>query len=272
VTTGLTTVMMAAAPAVASPRPPGAQELVGTIHLVPGACHHGRPSGSYLAVTFGTRAVRNSSSPCGKGTFTLLQPDGAGVVSGRYSSAARSVFDGDALGLATSSASYAGPPRLYLVAGKVNADVRSVVASYRGGAYPIGAERATGRYDAHSKRISLQWFSGESFTAASAATEVHLEGTFQGAVKSVAKGTTVNLGTASFAAGRPVRLVDAASTNQRGQVTSRHHGRRAHHRAARLAGAKSTTGGNPTVFLIAELVVVANILAFAGLSRKRGRK
>ncbi|MBV9871402.1 MAG: hypothetical protein JO214_12360 [Frankiaceae bacterium] len=263
---------VAAGPASASPRPPSAQELVGAIHLVPGSCHHGRVAGSYLAVTFGTKAIRNSSSSCQHGAVTLLRPSGSGLASGRYSTAARSVFDGGALSLATSSASYLGSPRLYLVGGEVNADVRSVVASYQAGTYPVGAERATGHYNARTRRISLEWFSGQSFTRASAGTQFHLAGTFQGSVRPVPKGTTVNLGTASFAAGRPVAVTNAAAGRSANRPAGRTHTRRTHLHSLRLAGNKTESSGSPKLFLLAELVLVANILAFVGLSRKRGRK
>jgi hypothetical protein len=261
------------AEAAAAAGPPAVRELLGTLRLAPGACHHGQPSGSYLAVTFGTKAIRNSSSSCDSGAYTLLTPSGR-VQTHRYATAADGVFDRQPLRLATSRSSYAAAPRLYLVGDRVEADLRSVVASYANGTWPIGAERATGRYDASTHQLSLQWFSGQSFTSASAATSIHLEGTFDGTSRSLARGTTVNLGTASFDAGSTTSVVHAAAGRSGGRpAAARHPRHRGHRHRVRLSAASGATStGSPRTFLIAELVVVANLLAFLGLSRKRGRK
>ena len=252
--------------------PPAVRELSGTFHLVPGACHQGRPSGSYLAVTFGTRAIKNTSSRCDSGAVTLLRP-GAGVITGQYSTAAQGTFDGRHLGLLTSHSSQFAAPRIYLVGNQIVSDLRSAEAAYDGGQWSVGAERATGHYLAATHQLSLQWFSGQSFTPSSAGTEVHLAGTFTGTIRRVPQGTTVDLGTASFAAGASTPVVEnAAQTTSHRRNAARHsHGR--HARRARLAArATSTTTGSPKAFLLAEALVLANLVAFAGLSRRRGRK
>jgi hypothetical protein len=258
---------------VATAGPPSVQQFAGTLHLSPGRCHHGKPSGSYLAVTFGTRAIKNSSSTCADGAVTLLAPRSAGLLTTQYSSIASSVFDHRTLSLGTSSQNYFGPPRLYLVGGRVQADVRSVVVGYDGGQWSVGAEQANGHYDAPSHAMTLQWFSGESFVPASAATEVHLAGRFDGSVKQLSQGTTVQLGTASFGAGPASTSTEnvATSASRHGSATAApqlHHG----HDGAVRAAKDSTTTGSPKTFLIAEVLVLMNLVSFVVVAIRRGRR
>lgn len=269
--TGLAFVATGAATA-ATTTPPAVRELRGTVHVVPGTCHHGRPSGSYLAVTFGTRAIKNTSSRCVGGAVTLLRP-GSGVVSGRYTPAAWGTFDHRSLGLRTARSSQLAAPRIYLVGSQVVSDLRSADADYDGGQWSVGAERATGHYDATSHHLSLQWFSGQSFTPSSAGTEVHLAGTFTGTIRRVPEGTTIDLGTASFAAGASTAVVEtAAHTTTHHQGSVRHGDRRGGKKARLAARTRSTTTGSPKAFLLAEALVLANLVAFVGLSRRRERK
>lgn len=258
---------------VAAAGPPPVQQFEGALHLAPGKCQHGKPTGSYLAITFGTRAIKNSSSSCAGGAVTLLSPSTAGLLTTQYSSMASSVFDRRALSLATSSRSYFGPPRLYLVGREIQADVRSVVVGYNGGQWSVGAEQATGHYNAGSHAMTLQWFSGESFVPTSAATEVHLEGRFDGSVKQLDRGTTVQLGTASFGAGPASASnenVSAASRHGSAVATQRgaHHGKKGALRAAK----ESTTTGSPMTFLIAEVLVLMNLVSFVVVAIRRGRR
>jgi hypothetical protein len=138
------------------------------------------------------------------------------------------------------------------------------------GCWLVGAERATGSYRAHAHRLTLQWFSGQSFTADSAGTEVHLSGTFVGAPHALAKGTTVDLGTASFDAGS-TRVVDASLSHRR-HASHQARRRRAHERALLAAGAGSTTTGSPRAFLLAEVLVLLNIVAFCAFARRRSHR
>jgi hypothetical protein len=253
--------------------PPAVRELRGAVHLVPGTCRHGRPAGSYLAVTFGTRAIRNPDSQCESGAVTLLRPQ-AGLLSGRYAEAASSVFDHHRLGIATAAASHFAAPRIYLVGNQLATDLRSVQATYDAGTWPVGAEKATGHYNAASRMVSLQWFSGQSFTAASAGTEVHLVGRFVGSVRRIPAGTTVDLGTASFDAGSASAVDTAAGRSAPGRSHATGRGR-SHRGAGRQQAAQraATTSGSPKAFLLAELLVLANLVTFVvGLSRRRGRQ
>jgi hypothetical protein len=300
-----------AVPAAAGP--PAVRELVGTLRLSPGRCAANTPGGSYLAVTFGTRAITNHRSSCDGGAVTLLAPGGAGLSTQSFSPTADARFDGHGdpaagtiakpvafndheVGLVTSARNLQdGPsaapafelPTLYLIGSKVVADVRSVQALYGGlansscasasgyGCWLIGAERATGRYDAATHRISLSWFSGQSFTAASAGTEIHLVGTFAGAPHAVAKGATVELGTASFAAGSSNGVAsDAADRSSRGSHNAAHGRGRRHraHRVASLAAAHATTAGSPRTFLIAEVIVELNLVVFGVVAFRRRRR
>jgi hypothetical protein len=259
-----------AASAQAAGRAPAVRNLVGSVHLVPGSCRDGRPAGSYLAVTFGTRAVKNPSSSCDDGAVTLLSPAATPLQTGQFSLPATAVFDHRALALRTASQGIYAPPRLYLVGDQVSADVRSVEASYDGGQWPIGAELASGRYDAATHRLSLQWFSGESFTPTSAGTSVHLVGRFVGSDRPLRKGATVQLGTASFAAGSPAAVTSAVQTTR--TRTQHHAGRRSRRHAARLAAEAVHTGGSPEAFLLAEVLVLANLVAYVALTRRTRRR
>jgi hypothetical protein len=268
-------VVAGSSPAVAA-GPPAVRELVGTLRLAPGSCSHGRPSGSYLGVTFGTRAIRNSSSNCAGGAYTLLSPGQSGLTTqgfaGSISDPAR--FDGRDLVLASASQGVYAAPRIYLIGNRVIADVRPVEVRYNAGDWPVGAERATGRYNPSSRQLTLQWFSGESFTSASAGTGVHLSGSFVGSIRRVARGTTVNLGTASFAAGGSAAMVRSATDRSAAGAAGAKAGSDSRHpgKARLVADQKSTSTGSPIMFLLAEVLVLANIAAFIALSRKRGRK
>lgn len=261
-------VALAATPAAAKP---AVRQLSGVVHLDPGSCHGGHPTGSYLTLTFGTRAIDNSSSSCGGGAYTLLKPRSSGLATDQYSLAATGVFDRGPLSVLTAQTGYAAPPRLYLVGRQVRADLRSAQVAYNGGQYSVGSEQASGSYDARSRQLSLDWFSGQSFTADSAGTQVHLEGQFDGSSTRVPAGTQVDLGTASFQAGSAT------------QVSQRTGGRPAHQASAShrsgygriIAGPRqvddegSTTTGSPKTFLIAEVLVLANLVAFVTLARRR---
>jgi hypothetical protein len=306
----LTTSLVGFAAAVASAGPPPVRRLTGTLRLSSGSCAGGQPTGSYLAVTFGTRAIRNKNSSCDKGAVTLLQRGHGGLSTQSYSPAADASFDGhgnarsDAiaapasfngheLGLLTAARNLQDapdaapefrPPTLYLIGNRVVADLRSLQILYNGfadsscasasgyGCWLVGAERATGTYDAATHRLSLSWFSGQSFTPASAGTEIHLVGTFVGEPHTVSKGTTVELGTASFAAGaaQPVadRTVGHASIRSR-DVARR---RLAHRRALLAASSLTLTSGSPPTFLAAELIVELNLVAFCALAFRRRQR
>jgi hypothetical protein len=256
----------------AAGRPPGVRSLIGSVHLIPGSCRNGRPSGSYLAVTFGTRAVKNPGSSCDDGAVTLLSPAATALQTDQFSLPATAVFDHRALTLRTAPQGIYPPPRLYLVGDQISADVRSVEASYGGGQWPIGTELATGHYNRATRRLSLRWFSGESFTPTSAGTSVHLVGRFVGAEHQLRKGTTVQLGTASFDAGAPDAVTAAVQQARRGTHRS---GRHDHRHAARLAADVQHTGGSPKTFLLAELLVLADLAAFVAMAwrtRRSGQK
>jgi hypothetical protein len=257
----------AAAAAPHASRPPAIRQLVGTLRLTPGSCAHGSPAGSYLAVTFGTRAIRNSSSGCGGGAYTLLSPGSTALSTQQFSPSitAPARFDGNDLSLGTASQNLFASPRIYLIGKQVAADVRSVQAAYGGGEWQVGAQHATGRYDARTHQLDLEWLSGQSFTAASAATDVHLSGRFTGVLKRVPSGTTVDLGTESFAAGKPSAAVrTVADQSSGGTKGARHAG--GHRKALRLAAQHgSTTSGSPRTFLVAELLVLLNAVAFVAL-------
>jgi hypothetical protein len=302
-----------AAPAIAGP--PSVRQLTGTLALVSGSCAGGHPSGSYLSVTFGTRAIRNSASNCDKGAVTLLGAGHGGLSTQQFSPVSDLTFDGhgDArsdtitaparfgrhtFGVVTAAQNLQDAPRggqafalprIYLIGNKVHADLRSVQILYDGvagsscasasgyGCWLVGAEQATGTYNASTREMTLSWFSGQSFTPASAGTTIHLQGRFVGAPHRVAKGTTVDLGTASFAAG-PVHAESAAaqSSGNRTAVSQRggrhHGGGRRHHKGRLAADSPSTSTGSPRTFLIAEILVMLNLVAFFVLARRRSDK
>jgi hypothetical protein len=287
--------------------------LDGTVKLTSGSCAGDRPIGSYLSVTFGTRAIRNRASSCDHGAVTLLRRGRKGLSTSAFSPSTDAGFDGDGdaradtivaptsfdrrrLGLLTSARNLQDgpsgpdvfvPPKLYLVGNKVEADLRSVQVLYGGkpdsscasasgyGCWLVGAERATGTYDASTRRLSLTWFSGQSFTSASAGTEVHLVGEFIGNVRPVAKGATVDLGTASFAAGPAVSVGDSTDAHHTVGARPKDH---AHHRRrsndAALAAAASAAGGagSPRLFLVAELLVELNVVALVAVALRRRRR
>jgi hypothetical protein len=260
-----------AAAAPHASRPPAVHQLVGTLRLTPGSCAHGSPAGSYLAVTFGTRAIRNFSSGCGGGAYTLLSPGSNALSTQRFSPSITEParFDGNDLSLGTASQNLFASPQIYLIGKQIAADVRSVQAAYGGGEWQVGAQHATGSYDARTHQLELQWLSGQSFTAASAATGIHLSGRFTGVLRRVPPGTTVDLGTESFAAGKPAGAVHTvAEQSPSGAKGARRAG--GHRKALRLAAQhRSTTNGSPRTFLVAELLVLLNAVAFVALARRR---
>lgn len=244
------------ASALAASGAPGVSRLSGVLHLSAGRCAGGHPSGSYLSVTFGTRAVTNSASSCEGGAITLLSPGRDGLSTTGFSPASDQAFDsrGNAvaasitrpvafgshlLSLVSSGQDLqdapTGPatfalPHLYVTGSRVLADVRSVQVLYDGaagstcasgagsGCWLIGAQRATGTYDARTRHLTLSWFSGQSFVRQSAGTAVHLSGVFEGAPKTVRQGQAVELGTASFAAGPPTSPVSRSRGSSRGRA------------------------------------------------------
>lgn len=196
--------------------PLGVTRLDGVLHLAKGSCDHGRPSGSYLAVTYGTKAIRNRASRCGGGAVTLLDPGRDGLSTRSFSPVSDQRFDAGGNAVADAIAQPArfddrrfgivtaarnlqdeatgprlyDPPRIYLTPTGVVADVRSVQVLYGGvpgstcataegyGCWVVGVQRATGSYDPNTRQLSLSWFTGQSFVAESAGTVVHLSGQF----------------------------------------------------------------------------------------------
>jgi hypothetical protein len=102
---------------------------------------------------------------------------------------------------------------------------------------------------------------------------VHLAGSFSGTIRRVPEGATVDLGTASFAAGASTPVVQTAAQQTAHTTGPKRHSRNRHGTKVRLAAhSKSTTAGSPKAFLLAEVLVLLNLVAFASLSRRRGRK
>ena len=236
--------MWAAGPSLAGAVTSGTPtaELVGTLRLAPSACPSGRPAGSWVAVTFGTKIIGNRDSTCDDGAYTLLPPGNAGLSTTGYTPV-REVgfadngtplataitkpveFDGQPLGIvsdsrdlqdAPSGPSTFAPARVYLVGhDQLVADMRSIQALYAGphgescvqatgdGCWLIGSDDATGTYNPTTHRFELSWYTGQSFSTTSAGTDVHLAGVFHGAVRPVGQGRDIDLGTQSFVAGPP---------------------------------------------------------------------
>ncbi|HVW79549.1 MAG TPA: hypothetical protein VHB69_01235 [Mycobacteriales bacterium] len=299
---------------------PGILRLSGVLRLASGSCAGGTPSGSYLSVTFGTRAIDNPASDCEGGAVTLLSPGREGLSTTSFSPASEDGFDGRGnavaqsitrpvafgkhlLGLVSSAQDLqdapTGPglfslPHIYVTGDKVLADVRSVQVLYGGqadttcasgagaGCWLIGAERATGTYDAATRHITLSWFSGQSFVPQSAGTAVHLSGTFVGAEpKPVSTHGVVELGTSSFSAASPPPAVVAAIRH-----SSPPPARAAKRRAVAASGPASErsalTGGedsplwrvlgSPLALAVATLLIGVDGLLLAGaVGRRRTR-
>lgn len=287
---------------------PPVSQLHGTLVLAPGQCSGGSPSGSYLSATFGTRAIRNPRSSCDHGSVTLLPRGRGGLSTQVFSPATDNAFDRDGNAIANSISkpvafgshrlalvssarnlqdAARGPalfslPKIYVAGTKAYADLRSLQVLYGGlagttcagasgyGCWLIGTERATGTYNPATHRLTLTWFTGQSFVGASAGTAVHLAGIFHGSPRALSAGSTVELGTSSFAAGRsqPVAARSTATTP-----------RETHHpmsRSDRLEHAvaddsESTSTGSPRTFLIGELVVAVNVFAFVLTTSRRRR-
>ncbi len=311
----LSAVSLASAHAAPNGVAPGALELQGTFRLAHPSCAGGSPRGSYLSVTFGTRAIKNPQSSCADGAYTLLSPGSHGLSTQTFSPASDAEFNshgsavantiaepttfaGHVLGLVSSTDNLqdapTGPaefalPQVYLVNGKLVADLRSVQVLYNGpddascaqaagqGCWLVGAERATGTYDARTHAFTLDWFSGQSFTPDSAGTIVHLAGTFVGAKKPVPKGHVVELGTQSFSAGNPSQAETAAASHSSSSTGTNHHlttaakRRLRRRRAAELALKEQTAGRStsPKIFAIGEAAVVLDVLALLAFGRKR---
>lgn len=194
------------------------QELHGEFRLAAVSCAGDKPVGSFVSVTLGSHAVRNPQSTCAGGLITMLPP-GRRALSTEQFTPARALgfgpggapeaggitaavpFEGHPLGLVTAAqdlqdAPGGGPvfhlPQVHLAGGRLTADLRSVQALYDGparttcrraagrGCWLIGAQHATGSYDPRSHAFALAWYSGSSFAHTSAATVVHLVGTFRG--------------------------------------------------------------------------------------------
>jgi hypothetical protein len=300
---GLVLSMAAAAAA------PSVSQLHGTLVLTAGRCAGGHPSGSYLSATFGTKAIRNPRSSCDHGAVTLLYPGRRGLSTQSFSPNSDLGFDrnGDADADAITAPASFGPyrfglvtsarnlqdaargsgvfalPTIYVSGSRAFADLRSLQVLYGGlastsctgasgyGCWLIGTERATGSYDAVTHRLALAWFTGQSFVGASAGTAVHLTGVFHGAPRPLAAGATVELGTTSFPAGKaqPVAVrTPAAADPPTHRAVARH--RPVQRSFGLRATSTSTSTGSPRTFLIGELVVAANLLAFiAGVRRRR---
>lgn len=300
---------IAAAPSAAAAT--GFAQLRGHLHLIKGTCRGGRPAGSYLAVTFGTRAIRNTASSCDKGSVTLLSPGQGSLSTHVFSPVTDDQFDGRGnatadtvtrpvrfgryeLSLVTSPRNLQdaarGPafftaPHIYVSGTQAFADMRAVQALYDGaadsscasangdGCWLIGAERATGSFDPSTHRLTLTWFSGQSFVPSSAGTAVHLVATFTGSVTPVPEGATVDLGTASVAAGSPNSAAvteDVADHGRarRADASGRDRARRRGRREAALVGEPA---GGSGVTRLAEIVVLVNGIALAGAARVRRR-
>jgi hypothetical protein len=311
-----------AAPAFSSSAGAGFAQLHGSLRLTPGRCAGGRPTGSYLSVTYGTRAIRNPASGCAGGAITLLRQGRGSLSTEGFSPASDLRFDGhgDAtastiarpvrfgrhdLGVVTAArnlqdaaagASIFTPPHIYVSGRRAYADVRAVQVLYGGepgsscasasgyGCWLVGAERATGSYDPRTHRLSLSWFTGESFVPTSAGTAVHLSGVFTGTVRAVPRGSTVDLGTSSLAAGSPhtaAVVADTAgaqaaagshSTGRIGSLRSHSQHRRHRRRHARdAAAAGSVLPGSSTTQLIAGILVLSNLIGFVSVARRRAR-
>jgi hypothetical protein len=313
----------AMAPAVARAATPGFAQLEGTLRLTGGTCAQGHPTGSYLSATFGTQAIRNSASTCDHGSVTLLKPGRDGLSTSEFSPAADEAFDsaGDAVadtivaparfgshtfGLvsegrnlqdAPDQAPVFSTPRIYVSGTSAYADLRSLQVLYGGfgdsscasasgyGCWLIGAERATGTYDPRTHRLSLSWFTGQSFVPSSAGTVTHLSGIFHGSARPVSEGHTIDLGTSSVAAGSPHTSEVVADTRpslahqgaaHKSESTRSRHARRSHHRrhshdAASSATADSSGVRSPSaVITYAELLVLINMAVFLTVTRRRG--
>lgn len=304
---------LSSSPATAAP---SVSQLHGTLVLSRGTCNGGHPSGSFLSVTFGTRAIRNPRSSCEDGAVTLLSPGRGGLSTQQFSPSGDEQFNGHGnatadtitapasfgrhrFGIVTSARNLQdaarGPatfslPKVYVSGTHAYADLRSVQILYGGiagstcasasgyGCWLVGAERATGTYDAATHRLSLSWFTGQSFVPASAGTAVHLSGVFHGVGKSLRKGSVVELGTSSFNAGVARPLPDSTShrdtpTRLAADGTRHHRARRggtpARSGAAVAADSEATSTGSPRTFLIGELVVALNVFSFFVVTRRR---
>lgn len=279
---------------------PGVRQLSGTLRLTPGSCAGGRPSGSYLAVTYGTKSIDNPASSCDGGAVTLLSPGTRGLSTTSFSPSSDVAFNrrGEALsssiaepvrfgshllGIVSATQDLQdapdGPglfalPHIYVTGGRVLADVRSVQALYDRGCWLVGAERATGTYDAANHRLTLSWFSGQSFVSQSAGTAVHLAGVFVGAApKPIAAGNVVELGTASFAAGSPAPAT--ASAPRRSSTSSKERGGAAESASAPLASLDESpltqVMGSPLLVAAAVVLVGLDALGFAAAIGRRRR-
>jgi hypothetical protein len=319
VVAGLTGAAMA--PSLARASTPGFAQLDGTLRLSAGKCAQGHPTGSYLSVTFGTRAIRNSASSCEHGAVTLLAPGRGALSTSGFSPEADQAFDSDGnavadtiaspvrfgahtLGLvsaarnlqdAADQAPVFTAPRIYVSGTTAYADLRSLQVLYGGfagsscanasgyGCWLIGAERATGSYDPHTHRLTLSWFTGQSFVPSSAGTVAHLSGIFDGTARPVPQGDTVDLGTSSVAAGSPhaAAVVADLAVARRHHVTagsghavrSRRARRTRHHRQSRDAATTAAIASSPVrapaVLTYAELLVLINAVVFLTVAHRR---
>ncbi|MBV8561212.1 MAG: hypothetical protein JO050_10580 [Acidimicrobiia bacterium] len=212
------------------------QRLVGTFVLGQPSCPAGHPAGSWFIVSFGSKVQQNSASPCAGGAATLLNPGTVGLPTGRFLPDARPTFDGQGdslsagviqptlfgsqkLGMATSPddvqdapdgpAAFSAPEAL-TQDGNLVVDLRALDVTYRGqpdstcasdagnGCWQEGSEQAAGSYDPATGAFSLEWFSSQGFTGASAGVTFHLAGTFVGRAGVAPPGTNLS-GTPRFA-------------------------------------------------------------------------
>lgn len=299
----------------------GVLQLSGVLHLQKGSCPGGKPTGSYLSVTFGSKAIRNPSSDCDGGAVTLLSPGRDGLSTSTFSPSSEERFDshGNAvadsiaepvsfgnhrLGVVSSSQDLQDAPtssglfslpHIYVTGDEVLADVRSIQVLYDGragttcatgagaGCWLVGAERATGTYDAATHHITLTWFSGQSFVPQSAGTAVQLSGVFVGAKpKPVAKTSVVELGTSSFAAASPPPAVAAAiregsaASHRAGATARRTAARHVDQRTSALSSSENSPMwqilGAPLALAAAVLLIGIDALGFSVALGRRQRR
>jgi hypothetical protein len=283
-------------------------QLTGVLHLSKGTCDGDKPGGSYLSVTFGTKVIGNPASSCEHGAVTLLSPGRPGLSTDAFTPLSDEAFDSRGNPVATSltqpvrfgshllslvssgqdlqdaptgRATFAFP-HLYVTGTKVLADVRSIQALYDGaagttcasgagsGCWLIGAERATGTYDAQTHRVTLSWFSGQSFVQESAGTVVHLSGVFVGAKpKPLKRGTAVDLGTSSFAAG-PAPRSNARTMAARHRRGSTRTGAQQATASARAATTAASSGNRRLAAILAAAMLLV-LAASHGAALRKGR-
>jgi hypothetical protein len=196
----------------------GIEQLSGTFTLAPATCSGSVPTGSYFTLAYATLDEGNPSSPCGGGTYTLLQPGKTGLGIGTFSPNPSPTFDGNdnslansiitpvlykghALGLATSpddvqdapqGPAVFSPPEATVEGDNLAVDLRSLNVSYDGtpndtcaqafgvGCWQEGSQVATGTLNPATGDFTLDWHSSQDFTGGSGEVDFHLVGHFTG--------------------------------------------------------------------------------------------